>query len=56
MSGGRLPAIGARKVIQALTGAGFEVDRIVGSHYVLVYHGDPGRQAGLTVHEFIELL
>ena len=50
MGGGRLPAIGARKVIQAPTGAGFRVDRIVGSYYVLVYYGDPARTVVVPYH------
>ncbi|WP_234827027.1 type II toxin-antitoxin system HicA family toxin [Rhodopseudomonas palustris] len=29
---------------------GFVVDRIVGSHYVLVYPGDPARTVTVPVH------
>jgi predicted RNA binding protein YcfA (HicA-like mRNA interferase family) len=41
MAGGRLPVVNGRRIIQALGRAGFTVDRIVGSHHVLVYPGDP---------------
>jgi len=37
-------------VIQALTRAGFGVDRIVGSHHVLVLPGDPTRTVSVPVH------
>jgi predicted RNA binding protein YcfA (HicA-like mRNA interferase family) len=47
---GRLPAVTGRRVIQALTKAGFVVDRIVGSHYVLVYSGDPKRTVTVPLH------
>jgi predicted RNA binding protein YcfA (HicA-like mRNA interferase family) len=57
MTRGRLPTVNGRRVIQALRQAGFEIDRFVGSHYIL-----PGtlraiiRKAGLTVEEFAEFL
>jgi hypothetical protein len=38
-----LPVVNGKRVIQALTRAGFLVDRIVGSHHVLVYPDDPTR-------------
>jgi predicted RNA binding protein YcfA (HicA-like mRNA interferase family) len=41
MSG--LPVIGGREVVRALTKAGFVVDRIAGSHHVMVFPGDPTR-------------
>jgi predicted RNA binding protein YcfA (HicA-like mRNA interferase family) len=67
MSGGRLPAVGGRDVLRALLRAGFVVDRIVGSHHVLVYPSDAHdlkrgtlrsiiRQAGFTVDEFTDSL
>jgi len=34
MAGGRLPAVNGKRVVQALTRAGFVVDRTVGSHHV----------------------
>ena len=50
MTPGRLPAINGRRVIQALTSAGFAVDRVVGSHHVLTYPGDPTRTVVVPVH------
>jgi predicted RNA binding protein YcfA (HicA-like mRNA interferase family) len=50
MAAGRLPAVGGKRVIRALTSAGFVVDRIVGSHHVLVYPGDPTRTVVVPVH------
>ena len=48
MSG--LPVIGGREVVRALTKAGFVVDRIAGSHYVMVFAGDPTRTVTVPVH------
>jgi predicted RNA binding protein YcfA (HicA-like mRNA interferase family) len=50
MAGGRLPAANGRRVIQALTRAGFVVDRIVGSHHVLALPRDPTRTISVPVH------
>jgi predicted RNA binding protein YcfA (HicA-like mRNA interferase family) len=50
MAGGRLPAVNGRRTIQALTRAGFVVDRIVGSHHVLAIPGDPTRTVSVPVH------
>jgi len=50
MRGGRLPVVNGKYVIRALTKAGFSVDRIVGSHHVLVYSGDPTRTVTVPVH------
>ena len=50
MAGGRLPVVSGRRVVQALTRVGFIVDRIVGSHHVLVYPGDPKRTVTVPVH------
>jgi predicted RNA binding protein YcfA (HicA-like mRNA interferase family) len=47
---GRLPTANGRRTIQALTRAGFVVDRIVGSHHVLVYPGDASRTVTVPVH------
>jgi predicted RNA binding protein YcfA (HicA-like mRNA interferase family) len=47
MVGGRLPVVNGRRVIQALKRAGFVVDRIVGSHHVLAFPGDPAPKSGL---------
>jgi len=48
--GGGLPVLNGRRVIQALLRTGFVVDRIVGSHHVLVYPGDPARTVTVPVH------
>lgn len=50
MGGGKLPVVNGKRVIQVLTKAGFLVDRIVGSHHVLVYPGDPTRTVTVPVH------
>jgi predicted RNA binding protein YcfA (HicA-like mRNA interferase family) len=50
MGGGKLPVVSGNRVIQALTKAGFEVNRIVGSHHVLVLPGDPTRTVTVPVH------
>ena len=50
MSGGRLPVIDGKTVIRALTTAGFAVDRIVGSHHVMTFPGDPTRTVTVPVH------
>ncbi len=38
-----LPAVSARQVLAALRRAGFVVDRIVGSHHVLIHPDDTRR-------------
>jgi predicted RNA binding protein YcfA (HicA-like mRNA interferase family) len=50
MGGGKLPVVNGKRVIQALTRAGFLVNRIVGSHHVLVYPDDPTRTVTVPVH------
>jgi predicted RNA binding protein YcfA (HicA-like mRNA interferase family) len=50
MAGGKLPVVGGNAVVRALTRAGFIVDRIFGSHHVLVYQGDPRRTVTVPVH------
>ena len=50
MGGGRLPVVNGRRVIQALMRTGFVVDRIVGSHHVLIFPGDPTRTVTVPVH------
>jgi len=50
MADGRLPIVDGRRVIRALTRAGFVVDRVVGSHHVVVYPGDPTRTVIVPVH------
>jgi predicted RNA binding protein YcfA (HicA-like mRNA interferase family) len=50
MNGGRLPVVNGRQVVRALTKAGFVVDRVAGSHHVLVYPADPRRTVTVPVH------
>jgi predicted RNA binding protein YcfA (HicA-like mRNA interferase family) len=50
MTGGRLPVVSGRNVVRALTRAGFVVDRIAGSHHVMVFPGDPTRTVTVPVH------
>jgi len=50
MAAGRLPAVNGRRVLRALTRTGFIIDRIVGSHHVLVFPGDPTRTVTVPVH------
>jgi predicted RNA binding protein YcfA (HicA-like mRNA interferase family) len=50
MRGARLPTVNGRHVIRALTKSGFIIDRIVGSHHVLVYPGEPTRTVTVPVH------
>jgi len=50
MGGGGLPVVKGRQVIRALVNAGFIVDRIVGSHHILVYPGDATRTVTVPVH------
>ena len=50
MGGGRLPAVNGKRVIQALTKAGFTVNRIVGSHHVMTYPGDQKRTVTVPLH------
>jgi predicted RNA binding protein YcfA (HicA-like mRNA interferase family) len=50
VGGGKLPVVNGKRVVQALTRAGFLVDRIVGSHHVLVYPDDPTRTVTVPVH------
>ena len=50
MSGGALPVVSGRDVVRALQRAGFLVDRIAGSHHVLVHPGDARRTVTVPVH------
>jgi len=50
MPGARLPVVNGRYVIRALTRQGFIIDRIVGSHHVLIYPGEPTRTVTVPVH------
>src|SRR5207245_1325934 len=46
---GRLPAVNAKRVIRALEQAGFVVDRVVGSHYVLAHRSNPSRAVTMSI-------
>ena len=50
MAGGGLPALSGKRVVQALTRAGFYVERVVGSHHILVFRGDLSRSVSVPVH------
>lgn len=51
MAGGGLPTVSGNRVIRALTTrSGFVVDRVVGSHHVLVHPADPTRTVTVPVH------
>jgi predicted RNA binding protein YcfA (HicA-like mRNA interferase family) len=45
-----LPAVNARQVLVALRRAGFVVDRISGSHHMLVHPGDARRTVTVPFH------
>jgi predicted RNA binding protein YcfA (HicA-like mRNA interferase family) len=50
MAAARLPIVTGQRVVRALERAGFVVDRIVGSHHVLEYPGDPTRTVVVPCH------
>jgi predicted RNA binding protein YcfA (HicA-like mRNA interferase family) len=50
MNGGRLPVVNGRQVVRALTRSGFVIDRIAGSHHILVHPTDPRRAVTVPVH------
>jgi predicted RNA binding protein YcfA (HicA-like mRNA interferase family) len=50
MSGGRLPVASGKDVVRALRSAGFVVDRIVGSHHVMIFPSDLTRTVTVPVH------
>jgi predicted RNA binding protein YcfA (HicA-like mRNA interferase family) len=52
---GKLPALDGRRVLRALTRAGFTTDRIVGSHHVMVFLGDATRTVTVPVHSSHDL-
>ena len=45
-----LPVVSGREVVRALEKAGFVVERVSGSHHVLVHASDPGRVVVVPVH------
>ena len=48
--GAKLPTVSGRRAVQALVRAGFIVDRIAGSHHILVYPQDASRTVTVPVH------
>jgi predicted RNA binding protein YcfA (HicA-like mRNA interferase family) len=48
--GARLPAISGKRTIQTLKRLGFVVDRVVGSHHVLIHPHDHRRAVTVPVH------
>lgn len=50
MTDGRLPVANAKRTIRALERAGFVVERIVGSHYLLAHPEDPTRAVTVPYH------
>ena len=45
-----LPGVTGRQAIRALMLLGFEMERIAGSHHLLVHPDDPGRVVTVPVH------
>ncbi len=45
-----LPVVSGGRVVRALTRAGFVLDRIVGSHHVLIRPANPLRTVTVPVH------
>ena len=46
----RLPQVNGARVVRALRKAGWEVERIHGSHHVLTHPDKPGRTIVVPVH------
>ena len=46
----RLPVVTARQTLRALERAGFLVDRVTGSHYILKHPRRPGFRVTLPMH------
>lgn len=46
----KLPVLKPRELLRALKRAGFYVDRITGSHYILVNKGYPKKRITLPYH------
>lgn len=45
-----LPAVNGRRVLRALQRAGFAVDRVAGSHHLLVHKDDPRLIVTVPIH------
>jgi predicted RNA binding protein YcfA (HicA-like mRNA interferase family) len=50
MPRGGLPTVSGKRVVQALTRAGFRIERITGSHHLLVSTADATRAVTVPVH------
>lgn len=50
MPDGKLPTLDGRRVVRALARAGFVIDRIAGSHHVMVLPTDATRTVTVPVH------
>jgi len=50
MSDGKLPTLNGKRVVRALGRAGFVVDRVVGSHYLMAFPNDATRTVTVPVH------
>ena len=50
MSGGRLPVVSGKRVVQTLERAGFVTERVAGSHHIMTYPHDPRRTVTEPVH------
>jgi predicted RNA binding protein YcfA (HicA-like mRNA interferase family) len=48
--GAGLPVVSGKRVVRALTRAGFVIDRVIGSHHVLVFPGEITRAVTVPVH------
>ena len=55
MAAARLPAVNGKRVVRALTRAGFVLDRIVGSHHVMTYPGNVARTVSVPCHSARDL-
>ena len=45
-----LPAISGRQAVRAFLRLGFKIDRIRGSHHILLHEGPPVRAVSIPVH------
>ena len=54
MPNGTLPTLDDRSAVRA-TRAGFVIDRVVGSHHVMVWPGDAARTVTIPVHSSRDL-
>lgn len=48
--GSGLPIVSGKRVVQALLRAGFVIERVAGSHHVLIFPGTPSRAVIVPVH------